>query len=268
MKLPVEIRHIIYNLLLAELTEDRSELQFREEFPGVTMGQGFRFKVFETDHDDSGDTGLLWQRPYYEVEIKEVRVPPFDEKCYSHPDRGSNFALPGTCDDLGMKECQAIHHLSHVSRQFTSELGECLWGNAVINIQCPDLFFDFFEDRPQIWKHVKGISLFIYWTNIDDSANFGALLLRISKFVSRHLDLRVFSIHMVPDYHGLTDISRFERLKSWITAFRGLKIGEKFTVHIEPFTVMSNLDHRVNKLSRRLSDLWLPDSLRAAKVKA
>jgi hypothetical protein len=72
---------------------------------------------------------------------------------------------------------------------------------------------------------------------------------------------------MVPDYHGLTDISRFERLKSWITAFRGLKIGEKFTVHIEPFTTMSNLDHRVKKLSTRLSDLWLPDSLRAAKVK-
>jgi hypothetical protein len=267
MKLPVEIRHIIYNLLLAELTEDRSGLQFREEFPGVAMGQGFRFKVFETDHDDSGDTGLLWQRPYYEVEIKEGRSPPFDEKCYSHPDRGSNFALPGTCDDLRMKECQAIHHLSNVSRQFTSELGECLWGNAVINIQCPDLFFDFFEDRPQIWKHVKGISLFIYWTNIDDSANFGALLLRISKFVSRHLDLRVFSIHMVPDYHGLTDISRFERLKSWITAFRSLKIGEKFTVHIEPFTAMSSLDHRVKKLSTRLSDLWLPDSLRTAKVK-
>jgi hypothetical protein len=58
MKLPSEIRYIIYKLLIAPLIQNRPGWLFTEEFPGVTMDEGFRFRVYETDHDDLGETSL------------------------------------------------------------------------------------------------------------------------------------------------------------------------------------------------------------------
>lgn len=227
------------------------------------MGAGFRYRVYETEHGDLGDAVQVWQPPCYEVEIRDRHLlPSMEEEAFG--DSAHSFNLASDC----VKECAAIHHLSHVSRQFTSELGACLWGTSIIDFQCPELFFEFFENRPQIFKYVKGISLCIYWINIDDSVNFGALLLRISKFVSQYLDIRVFSVRVVPDYRGLNDISKFKRLKSWTTAFRGLKVKDRFIVHVDSYTMVLKLDQKLNELSRKLSELWLPDTLRVAETKA
>lgn len=52
MKLPLEIRRMIYKILLAPLAEDRSIPYFKPEFDGLRIGQGFRFEVLDTDYHE------------------------------------------------------------------------------------------------------------------------------------------------------------------------------------------------------------------------
>ncbi len=301
MKLPLEIRHMIYRMLLAPLAEDRSTTHFKHEFDGLSMGQGFRFEVYninyhkrvpETDYEyytrdvpegqletyqalqdeifdkfqvpsgwveseGSGDGVPLWRRPRYEVELQD------DESI--HPDcparhdyqRGPDEDC--TCNYLQMRELDFIHGLSHVTPQFTAEFGECVWENAMVVFQDPELFFVFFQDRPGILRRIKGIILELRYKHEDDFNTSGALLIKISEFVSQHFDLKLLSIRLYTDLAYSADPLVLEELDEWTTAFRGLSIREKFVVDIPGYFANDKVQQGLIELLR---ELWLPDSLR------
>lgn len=121
-----------------------------------------------------------------------------------------------TCDDLktDIREFDFLHSLSHISQQFTAEFGKALWKDAIINFRDPGLFFVFFEDLPEILKHVKGLILSINYNYGNDFDTSGSLLLNISEFVSRRLDLQLFAIHLFTDWgrDSFTQVQRIGRL--------------------------------------------------------
>jgi len=53
LKLPKSVRHTIYEFFLLPMAEDHyhERSKFRDEFPGMAMGQGFRFNVYDSDYN-------------------------------------------------------------------------------------------------------------------------------------------------------------------------------------------------------------------------
>lgn len=261
---------MIIRELLAPLAEDRREFRFQEDFPGVTMGQGFRFVVHDTSYDDlasvtdyeydameateerlnqldvyrslqdgtiddsqvpsgwmasarlrlyfedtsedsaedtsdtSSESSLIsqleeasienevlpWRRPPYDVEIKlfgaEYYAPVHPQEAPCHEDIHAGDQNDCFCiyTYVPMPEHEFVHTLSQISRQLTAELGQCLWENAIVDFEDPELFLAFFEDRPQIWRRVKGITLSVCYNNGKFLNTSADLLLRISIFDS------------------------------------------------------------------------------------
>jgi hypothetical protein len=299
--------------LLAPLAEDRRGFTFQEDFPGVTMGQGFCFVVDDPSYDDlvsvtdfeydsleategqpdhleasralqygtidngqipSGWTAsarikpyfedtsedsaedtsntnsedsliekasienevLLWRRPPYDVEIKpfgaEYYVPVRPQYTPCHEDIHSGDQNDCFClyTYIPMPEYGFIHSLSQTSRQLTAELGQCLWENAIVDFEEPELFLAFLEDRPQIWSRVKGITLSVCHNNGKFLNTSADLLLRISTSASQHLDLRLLSLRLLLDFNDLNDLPKLDDLNEWSIPFREFRVREKFTV--------------------------------------
>jgi len=191
----------------------------------------------------------LWRCPDYDVEIDAIHFAG-KENCTC------------TCQ-YHTETYKILHRLSHISRQFTFELGECLWKNAIVHFSDMELFLPFFGDRPHIWQHVKVLSVDIYHQHGADLNTSTELLLKMSEFVSRYLNLWRFSIRLFTQSLSFSDLPIFEELHDWATAFRSLKVQGKFAVHVTkllgpdcPPTVIKEA------ISGDLYNLWLPDTLR------
>jgi hypothetical protein len=89
-----------------------------------------------------------------------------------------------------MRDYDFIHGLSHVSRQFTAEVWECLWKNAIVEVWDPELFFIFFEDQPEILRRIKVLMLDIRYDCGHDLNTSSALL---SRYVSLSRNISISS---------------------------------------------------------------------------
>ena len=195
-------------------------------FTGFTIGQGFRFTVYDASYDDlvpvmdcgydmleateDGANYLEIHQPLQDRTAHESQIPSgwvaSADECESTSDKleesarytlgeteddldslrhAGGLRCPGqqnssgfhcVCDDDDLRECHTIHRLSQISRRFTNEFGECVWESAIVNFLDPELFFTFFENRPQILKHVKCLKLSFSY-NVASNFNTSPVLL-------------------------------------------------------------------------------------------
>ena len=175
-----------------------------------------------------------------------------------------------SCSEEHKDDLVNIQRLSRISRHFTIEFGECLWENAIIHIENPELFFVFFRDRPALPKHIKGLVLDVQYSHEDQEDFFdtsASLLIKISEFISQHLDLRSISLHLATDWrfvHDIPNMGSKEKFDIWTAIMRSLKTTEEFVVHLNNRNHMTRDDPK--KIEEKILELWLPTSLTQARM--
>ncbi|KAK3348893.1 hypothetical protein B0T25DRAFT_231346 [Lasiosphaeria hispida] len=173
-----------------------------------------------------------------------------------------------------------IRRLSQVSKQIAAELGECLWANAMVEFDGPEIFFTFAAERPAALRLIKGIVL-----RVDCIA--GALdttpvhLGGVLEFVSARMDVLSFGVRLYTFLDALRvkadadgAAPPWKKMAGWAPLFRALRT-RAFTVRVTGLSealpgvparsnvrVDSELGGLIERAERSALDLWKPDCIR------
>jgi hypothetical protein len=221
----------------------------------------------EMSESSRGGEVSVWH-PIYDVRVDRAMEP--DLGC-----KGEFHDIPELLDDCTCfyrqrQTYDSIRSLSHISRQFTRELGECLWQNAIADFEDLECFFPFIRDHTATLRHIKGLILNIqYYEDYFDTRTY--TLSEICKFVSENLNLRFIIIRFATQGSLLNGLLATERVREWGAIFRSLQIQEKFDLRLVVSNVVCPTGayeiRRIDpeKFQQKLLDLWLPDTLKQAK---
>ncbi|KAF4634814.1 hypothetical protein G7Y89_g3289 [Cudoniella acicularis] len=194
-----------------------------------------------------------------------------DPKCFfdNYRDNGIECIDDCTCDWRDKQDYENICVLSHISHQFTHELATCLWQNAVLDFEDLELLFDFVRDRPSVLRYVRGVMLTI-WGCDDFLDTSTSTLKEVCKCISENFDLNSVTIRLFIPISLVDNLMDVEKLKSWTPLFRSLRIREKFEVCLSLcnteglITGIILRDGGTGELETKLSNSWLPDTLRVS----
>ncbi|OAX82734.1 hypothetical protein ACJ72_02917 [Emergomyces africanus] len=156
--------------------------------------------------------------------------------------------------------------LFYVSREFTRDIGACLWRSAIIKFETPECFFSFIAPRPAILKFLKCIELELqYYDDWFDTSS--DTVVAICQFISKYMDLRYVRIDLVTNAECLEKILEEGKLERWKTAFTELKVSHGFDLRVVDLPVHYWHQSRyvrpwtVSPLEQRLKKLWHPSAL-------
>lgn len=180
---------------------------------------------------------------------------------YDSLDYQVQLAMPDIAPDY-----QFIRKLSHVSQQFSREVGQCLWENSVLKIRNLAFLFSFAENYPSTLRHIRGLVLDVLWEDdfLDTSTS---ILEAVFELINRHMNLRFITIGfttrkcLVEDYRD----GSWEGLATCTHIFSGSTPSEKFQVspriscHDDVYTEGSLCE----VVKEALEEEWMPDCLRA-----
>lgn len=184
-----------------------------------------------------GQSSISSRRPDYRVEIPREHLP--EEEYWNCENRVLKYDI--------------LQRLSYISRQITFELGQCLWRDSIVHFSDSKHFIAFFQDRPQIWQHVKCISIDLYWRSEERTTTSLSQLLEISDFASSHLELRAFCIRLHTGLSFPELLRKFRKLSKWSRALTRLT-AQEVLVHMPGFFLTSQSDK--DSIRKQIYEHW------------
>ncbi|PGH18429.1 hypothetical protein AJ79_00498 [Helicocarpus griseus UAMH5409] len=171
-----------------------------------------------------------------------------------------------SCRSCLYMDYSIIRRLFYVSRQFTQEVGACLWRSAIINFEVPEYFFAFFEPRPAILKFVKCIELHFQYGNLCETST--ETVVAICGFISKYMDLRYIRIFLMIDECCLERAVAEGEMEQWKVAFNNLRVLHGFDLRAiwDPLYLPIREERwqfaaKFEGLGKKLEELWLPHIL-------
>ncbi|CAG8958093.1 hypothetical protein HYFRA_00000438 [Hymenoscyphus fraxineus] len=203
------------------------------------------------------------------------------------PERG--FRLEIDCDQYsandrprrGFYNYEAVRRLTHVSRQFSQEIGACLWHNSVLQLEEPSIPVLFIKNRPAALQHVKGIILNLYYNGSGAGRCLNSStpdLEELVNWMSRNLELRFLIINLRTQLCYITDFTTEGLVPEWERIFRSAKVMERFHIRLAFYQYSAPPSYVYSRYASRhalgaetdfkknlegvIRDLWMPDCLR------
>ena len=270
MKLPVEIRRMIYNFVLEPLTADYQPNPAR-----ILVELGYSARLLP-----EGPTEWLISR---EAEPSKgthgkLEIFPWLKSCLvgSAPVGWGSFQAPLTTHKAirtrNSADYNALRRLSHVSRPITQELGQHFWDNATLEIQYGMQHEDiesFIDRRPAAVPRIKSLTLeFAYIPHLD----IFMPVAEICATIAQYFDFRTAVLIVWLQSDSRSDDLDSHETERLTAAFRRLKVRERFEVHVRLVFEERNttcvkgnpllcLDAAA-ELQATLQRLWMPDTLR------
>jgi hypothetical protein len=169
------------------------------------------------------------------------------------------------CDYRMLDDYYKCLQLSQVSRQFTSELGMCLWQNVTVGFDDPHVIFLVVQTRPAALSHIRGMCSLHIQCHGDAFETPSSLLREICKFTSSNLKVRFFTVVL----STILTVSRDSffghdaaeaRLDDAAEIFRELEIDGAFDVSFVPGYPWGrgSSSYKEDPLFRRVRESWLP----------
>jgi hypothetical protein len=216
---------------------------------------------------ECSEDGAGRRQPAYEIWV--------DRAMYLDPDCSGEWCEileTCTCTYRRRGDYDAIRHLSQVSRQVTRELGECVWENATVDFEDPEVFFLFVRERAAAVRYIRGLVLNVQ-CHADPFDTLTCNLVEICDFASQALDLRFCTVRLFTSLTmelglqpGKPHLLAHAKVEEWKAAFRRLRVRERFDVRVEPQWVSDTYgemgSREVGRVRQMLLGLWLPDCLR------
>lgn len=165
---------------------------------------------------------------------------------------------------------EEVRLLAHVSRQFSREVGACLWHNSVLELEDYEIPAMFIRNRPAALQHVKGVVLNLCYNGAGVLNSSTADLERLFDWMSENLELRFIMVNVKTQLVHLLDWQK-GKLDDWTAIFRRSRPMERFHVRVLFEHYCTPPSYAIEKFSCRpikrkwekiIGEMWMPDCLR------
>lgn len=172
--------------------------------------------------------------------------------------------------ERGFYDYEEVRCLTHVSRQFSREVGACLWHNSVLELEDYEIPSLFIRNRPAALQHVKGIVLNLCYNGTGCLNSSTADLEMLFNWISQNLELRFIMINLRTQLVYLLDFEK-GKFADWTKIFRRSKPMERFHVRLVFYHYCTPPSYVIERYGCRpikkrwekiIGDLWMPDCLR------
>src|SRR3569833_69156 len=210
----------------------------------------------ESDTDDEEPNAPAYIRRTYAIELAlparllpgckstggHDTVPAWDEQGLLYW-KGRAKRKGCSCLGLMRDEYDWIRLLGQVSRHFTYELGSFLWTSATLHVDEPEVFLDFFVDRPALVPLVRRIVLHTRCYG-DAFDTLTTTLREICEFVSANMEISSFVVCLDTvlgvEERGPGDMFATTREEAkalicgpWADIFRDLRVDVSFKLLLQ-----------------------------------
>lgn len=242
-----------------EMCEPRMEIKGHGDIGG-TEG-----KKTEEDNDEIGLNGGEEKR---QTHLEDVHKPERGFRVEIDYNQQTTGDHPHT--ERVFYDYEEVRRLTHVSRQFSREVGACLWHNSVLELEDYEIPSLFIENRPEALQHIKGIVLNLCYHGSGCLNSSAVDLEKLFNWMSKNLELRFIMINLQTQLIHLPDFVK-GKLDDWTVIFRRSKPMERFHVRLvfyRSYTPPSYVIERYycrpikKRMERIIGDLWMPDCLR------
>ncbi|KAK2805034.1 hypothetical protein FQN51_001129 [Onygenales sp. PD_10] len=173
------------------------------------------------------------------------------------------------CECCRHQDYTSIRPLFYVSHQFTEEIGEYLWKNAIIRFDAPECFFSFIAPRPAIVPHIKLIELRLQYHD-DWFGTPTETVVAILQFISVHMTLPYLSVTLTTDPECFEKIVSGEALPEWTAAFKSLVVSQRLDIFVRfrrAQLIITNkpISRGGGRFNEQLRALWAPEVLEKAE---
>ncbi|GAB1314737.1 hypothetical protein MFIFM68171_04947 [Madurella fahalii] len=168
------------------------------------------------------------------------------------------------------KDLDYLDSLARVDPQITRELGEVLWENASVELECPELLADFVAERPAAVPLLRGILLNLELNGDPAQDTRTEALAEMLDFVSTHCSILSFGVMMWSSYEALLfpGTSPRAKLVEWAPLFRSLRTSTfvvRFIMKRRPWFSWHADDQGLNEAHARITaqiwHQWRPDCM-------
>jgi hypothetical protein len=293
-KLPLEVREIIYKLLLGPFYEYHESI--KKSFislcltpdPGMAFAFNEKEELFEDELKlDSMNKRLdLGEITFEEYEIEEAEYYESKEKASrlrlaSLPGRTGEYKLiahPIREQSAGYKYrdredwflFEWVRQASNISVQFRKELGDVFWRRTRINVETlPRSFWilpEFLDERPAIHPGIKYLNLSI--TTWEEAPKHFSKAFEIwCDYVSDTLTLEKLHLDIILEKEDVKRVKSGKGMFACLASFRKLQVTRSFKLSV---SIVGALGKKFELLAKecesQLQELMMPDTLRQSPI--
>ncbi|KAE9381870.1 hypothetical protein N431DRAFT_458425 [Stipitochalara longipes BDJ] len=291
-KLPIEIRFMVYGVLLVQFFE--FDYDVKTELIKIKLDHFCNYRNLPANNLYSGDydnylsiisqSSGMWQdndlfagapkdKSIFEKEkrLDELRNAP-------HPHRSQPYLMsctpriPGGGKKVDWSMIDLIRKLSNVSRRLRYELGEVFWTNTLLqgsDHYSPAVLQNFVIDRPAALSKIKHLRFKVTADDRYGRVNRKENELRLYQNMSKYLELDTLVLELEIGETLFAKLAEGETL--WFLVFRTFKVAKIF--ELETFIIPKVYFEEVSddwryvaqlhkKYLNRVEDFLMPDTLR------